>query len=632
MLTDHYVTDKVTGTFGDVLLATGLAVLLESVFDASPVTLRDTEGTFLISLGRPLDERDVEAADFQELLPYLLTQKNRAARPPGTTVLDYEVMKQKQSDYWAQRRLIDEEIRRSVAALSSSSEPDRRGSDGDEIRHRWQQFWQSDRGVALNESQPPMEWPVYQAVNQMSAIAAYNGAVQTWAATRREFQRNLDAVLMAFASSPNELLTAESEWRSTVGKLRGTKLDITWSQVFNPSAGKGQNRTKMDGAAMANSSGFWLWEYLKFVGAKEILAPRTIQSTGRTKDRKSYVLAPAALDVGELRTVARAFHQTFRPATAVKMDISGVLALTLAILDHLPEMFEPGRPWNGWGPEQAVHGLHTTYYKYLGTSAAVMNLSFLSVPRWMHIGGSPDIKRYKGVLQEHQVVVQRIEEERSEGYELLRTYRDFLSEGSIWPLLDFCVGYGAYLMSDWERRGQSRLSARQLTVHNLEEVILGMDKSLSEIVSNEGFKAIAYAIRRSTVTPQYQKSRKQQPKYEIRYGLGTDLMRKANYSDEFAAALAEFVQAYNAENAQKAETHPHPPYRRNVRTEDLAQVLSLIDQHGARLVGSLLVAFGYSTERSEPAAPGIGAGGSAEADDGSIPPLEEPLTVDEGEN
>lgn len=601
----QYVVDRATQTFSDALLATGFAVFLDRVFQL-PIRISEGEGGFVISLtDRPLDELDVEDAGFVSLLPYLQTKKNAAGRPASAGVVEYEQWKQEQADYWAQRREIDTAFRAEVSALPAVNAAGQPLNRGGELQARWRRYWESEQGQALQALQPPPEWAIYQAVNQMSGISAYNGAVQTWEASRPLFKETIKAALRAFAHSPNDPSGAEAAWRSAAGKLPGVKFDLTWSQIFNPASGKGQNRAKMDGAAMTNSGGFWLWEYLKYVGAREILAPRTIQSRDRTKDRKSYVLAPASLDIVALRSVAHAFQTSLRSSTAVKMDVLGVLSLTRAILDQLPEYFDPEHPAYGDGPQQAVRGLYTAYYKYLGTSAAVMNLSFLSVPTWMHIHGHAEVVRYLNVLQELQIVSSRIEEERGEGYELLRIFRDFLSGNDLWPFLEFCSGYGAYLISDWERPRGGRPAAYQLSIDSVQEVILGMDEGLSAIVDNEGFRAIAYAIRQSTVTPQYQKSRKLTPKYEIRYGLGAELMRKCQYDGEFAAALGEFAQLYNAENAQKAETAPRPPYRRNVRTEDLSEVIRLIDEHHAKLVGPLLVAYGYATDRRE-AGPGDG--------------------------
>lgn len=131
---------------------------------------------------------------------------------------------------------------------------------------------------------------------------------------------------------------------------------------------------------------------------------------------------------------------------------------------------------------------------------------------------------------------------------------------------------------------------------------MGHDHKLKPILDTPGFQHIATAIRRSTVTPQYFKSKGQSRVYDIRYGLGTDLLRKAAYPDRFIQALSEFMHAYNQENAQINERYDgKPPVRRsNITTDDIAQVVALIDEYGAQTVGNLLVAFGYARESREP--------------------------------
>lgn len=126
---------------------------------------------------------------------------------------------------------------------------------------------------------------------------------------------------------------------------------------------------------------------------------------------------------------------------------------------------------------------------------------------------------------------------------------------------------------------------------------MGNEPRFSEIVENEGFRAIATAIRSSTVIPQYQKARGEKPLYEIRYGLGQELKRKAAYKHEFITALSGFLQAYNQENAQKAENQAQR--RKNVRTGDIEDIVQLVDKFGSEVVCNLLVAFGYARDPKE---------------------------------
>jgi len=116
---------------------------------------------------------------------------------------------------------------------------------------------------------------------------------------------------------------------------------------------------------------------------------------------------------------------------------------------------------------------------------------------------------------------------------------------------------------------------------------------LSKILETPGFQNIAYAIRQATVTAQYRKQQGDR-RYDVRYGLGQQLARKAAYPNEFIAELADFLAKYNAENAQVMEKRPGP-YRRSIRTSDIDDIVALIDEFGdSRLICNLLVAYGYA--------------------------------------
>ncbi len=127
-----------------------------------------------------------------------------------------------------------------------------------------------------------------------------------------------------------------------------------------------------------------------------------------------------------------------------------------------------------------------------------------------------------------------------------------------------------------------------------------------------GFHRIAYAIRRSTVRPQRDNAlhksgqRAEKSLYDVRYGLGNQLRRKADSATEFLEALAEFVHDYNAETEQKydntseerksdPQNYARTHYRQRVDTADIDDVLALTKQYGPRLVCNMLVAYGYAT-------------------------------------
>src|SRR5690606_10055171 len=122
-----------------------------------------------------------------------------------------------------------------------------------------------------------------------------------------------------------------------------------------------------------------------------------------------------------------------------------------------------------------------------------------------------------------------------------------------------------YIMHCLERRQ----FVRPFTTTTLEILFMNSEDPIlkySQIVKNEGFQNIAYAIRHSTVIPQGHKARGNRPSVDIRYGLGQQLSRKAAYPQDFLAEITEFIHLYNAENAQLREKK-RKLFRKNVTTE-----------------------------------------------------------------
>jgi len=134
--------------------------------------------------------------------------------------------------------------------------------------------------------------------------------------------------------------------------------------------------------------------------------------------------------------------------------------------------------------------------------------------------------------------------------------------------------------------------AYALSTSFIERLIMSTEQRLAPILERPGFQNIAYAIRQSTVIAQYRKSQGDR-KYDVRYGLGQDLARKARYPDDFVAALSDFLHKYNAENAQVMETRSGP-YRSSIKTIDIDEIVMLIDEYGSEVVANLLIAYGYA--------------------------------------
>lgn len=103
------------------------------------------------------------------------------------------------------------------------------------------------------------------------------------------------------------------------------------------------------------------------------------------------------------------------------------------------------------------------------------------------------------------------------------------------------------------------------------------------------------------MTAQYRKKQGDR-RYDVRYGLGQELARKARYPAQFITALSDFLHKYNAENAQVMETRGGP-YRRSIKTSDIEEIVTLIEEFGSETVANLLIAYGYARVPREDEAP-----------------------------
>ena len=398
-----------------------------------------------------------------------------------------------------------------------------------------------------------------------------------------------------YAQTPNDLAAAEKAWK-VLDRAKGWSIPtmITAGQIYNPSQGKGQNRAKADRLAMGNVKGFWLAEFLKAVGFYRAALTKGLRGS---KDRKTYVLAPMTLSLTEHDKVFKEFKSAMeRSETPVRCDILASIRYAKALLGYsqadegrsvLRRFVQVGRP------RSVVAGFASVFYKNLGNSAATMNLPFVGLPGWLQVATRQDVVDTSKVMGEHERIVTQFDESHSDEHALLLAYRDFCSGEDLEAFFTFAVHYSAFIIGRRERKQY----ARQFTENNLRRLIMGSDPKLAPILETPGFQNIAYAIRQSTVTAQWRKKQGDR-RYDVRYGLGQQLARKAHYADEFIAELSDFLHKYNAKNAQVMETR-EGPYRRSVRMSDIEEIVRLIDEYGSRTICHLLVAYGYARTSRE---------------------------------
>lgn len=567
-----FYIDKSTGTFADTLVAFGwmrvLAELHERQDTSHDIHLRDDGAYFTISC-TTIAPDTLDGLHRNPLWPgntvMIETVKNRDTIPTGVmNKVDYESEKERVSAFFSAK---------GKAQTVDTSVPE-----------------------------PHRHWDIFRAINPAS-LPGYNGILSDWWTARNAQPEILNLLFQLFSTLPNDLGAAVDTWKG-LDKANGWDIKpfSTGQQLYNPDQGKGQNKAKSNGLSVGNLDNFWLLEWLKMVGFYEAAQTRQVQGV---KDRKTYVIAPRELTYSEHREIFSAFANSMRVSlTSVKWDALASLRYTEALLNYFSE---PARRFTlgnrGSLKKRLVAGLYVAFYKDLGNAVATMNLAFIGLPGWIEVHNPDDIPLFTEMVQELVKLVSQFDESHSETTELLQALRDFVSGDTLDSLFRFTRAFPAYYMGMRERN--KYVYAMQEDI--LERIITMTEPRYAEILDDEGFRNVAYAIRASTVTAQYQKTQGNR-KYDVRYGLGQDLARKSRYKDDFITALSEFLFKFNAENAQVMEVTKgqRPPYRRSIQTSDIESVVSLIDQFGPEIIANLLIAYGYArTPRKDDGTEGV---------------------------
>jgi len=570
------LVDKSSGTFADQLTAFGLAVMVRDLLrrayddDGIDVSISDKGGHYQLALGRALDDDHLgRLRDPYMPAQVIVTPKNKASIPdglPASTRLDYEEQRDRRAQFWA---------------LYNSL--------GTEERRAWRSGRAGEVTERLSSLKPHPHWDVFRAINP-AALAGYNKLLLQWWQVQPALGAVTALIRDLYATTPNDIAAAEAAWKQ-LAKAHDWGISATTGllQIYNPNQGKGQNSLKPDRLSMGNVKGFWLPELFKAVGYYG--AALTKQPRG-TKDRKTYVLAPLELELAAHDGVFKLFREAMEASEPpVRLDIMVSMRYLQVLLRYAAS--DAGEVTRRRlvafsRPNRVINGFAGAYYKSLGNSQATMNVPFLGLPDWVQSASREQMEAMQAALQEHIDIVRQFDESHSDDLSLLLAYRDFCSGNSLEAFFEFAVGYSAYIIGRRERNQ----FVRQFTVENLRRLIMGTDPALQPILDTPGFRNIAYAIRQSTVVAQFRKKQGDR-RYDVRYGLGQALARKAHYAADFVAELSGFLHQFNAENAQVMETRSGP-YRRSVRAEDIDDIVRLIDTYGSRTVANLLVAYGYA--------------------------------------
>lgn len=577
---DTYYIEKTTNTHADVLAVNGLAFIIHRIAEPHgiQVWVEDHDNHFAVRCSQPLTRDIVQKTSFFMPARIVLKQKSGSLVAKGAPkAANLQELAQQSS-----LAVVYDEARRQAA--------------------EYLQWREQMRAQSSNQPPPVAPPPDYDFLRAVAGnpVSVNNKLLYIWQSAQKSgFATLLETILTFAASLPNDPDAAQRFLRANDPSLASTQ-EVTALQLFNPASGKGPAAIKAVSTSDVNLKSFWLLEMLKLIGLRWGGFARFVE-----KDQVVYALHPRKLDWSLHLEVLERFQRCLPGRLgSLKLDILASLLYTQALLRYAVETNDQGLLAALFGAEHGVSdlvlGFETAYYKSLGQSSATMNIAHLGLPAWVRPKHRGDLPIYEQALEGHIRIARALNEDRSDEYGLLRRLREFISSSNVYHLLNFTDGYANVVIQ------RDRLYP-QFTTRTLEVVMTTLEPKFSEIVQSKGFRNIAYAIRMATVEAHRRALNRNRDRYqvhyEVRYGLGQDLLRKAAVCNEFIAALSEFIHAYNNENARMRERmerqtgNPRPKgTRSDVSTHDLEELLGLIDRFGdCQLIASLLVAYGYAS-------------------------------------
>ena len=363
---------------------------------------------------------------------------------------------------------------------------------------------------------------------------------------------------------------------------------VTALQIYNPTTGKGQNKGKASGASAGPVKLNWISETMKISGALTNMLCQLVK-VGSSYDMKVVVADFKKTEYNKQKQIALAFKKNIKGNTPLKVDILNLLIINKQLIENTDE-------YKDFKAKNILTGLHSTYQKDLGQNKAVVNIAELQTPDFIEFNTEDEAKDWVEFLKEQINIIGSIDE-LGDATQGLIAYRTFLTSSHFPSWAKFIFWYSDHIMSSFSKNKYA-IPFRETLLNKFFKNTTMSDLKIAEIISNEGFQKVAYAIRKSTVTLQY--TPKDQRKFEIRYGLAQTLRNKSKSATDLAEFVGEFIATFNAETARYAEK-TGTVLRANIRENELSLFYGLLDKYPSKVVGTLLASYGFALTEKEAA-------------------------------
>lgn len=555
--------NKKTGTYSDTIEAFGLANLLNEIqiranFTRPKLWIEDKDLYYEITSKPEIEKEDISNLCYFPLFQWAIHK-------------DGDTFDEAFFNYPEQKKLKDERYEKLSKIIEQFS-----GSEKETIRKNKRKEIEAFYKEKIKD-----QYDVYQQFidgkpNIKSAFAKLYGNFKDF--DRESFSDMIFYILNSYSGTENLL-----EKIDTKNPFCHT---ITSGQLLSPTDGLGLLNSKANGLNENKPKRFWVSETMKISGALSNMHCKLVKITNKSWDLKVIVPDFKKVNYSIQRNIVKDFKRNVLGSTPLKIDILNLLIITKKLIENTDEHHK-------FKAKNILTGLHSTYQKDLGNNKAVANIAKLNIPDFIEFTTEEEAKSYILSIDENINIIRNIDE-HGDATRGLIAYRTFLTSSDFMNWAKFTFWYSEHLMSILSKNKYA-VSFKINTLNKFFNNMSIKNFKISEITSNEGFLKVAYAIRKSTVTLQY--TPKEQRQFEIRYGVAQSLQNKSKSASDLAAFIGEFIGLYNSETARKAELSKG--FRKIVREDELNEFYSLLDNYPSKVVGALLVSYGFALEEKE---------------------------------
>jgi len=557
---------KKSGTYSELLETYGLANLIDEILLRNNVVgqkiiIEDRGLYYSVNSNKDITDKMIDNLHYFPILKFIKKEESTVI-PEG--IIDF-------FDYPNQKKILDD-FKERFNAIEKNKQLN--AEQKKQVRRDLNAERLSEFGKKIDP-----EFDVYREIKG-NPYASFNKMFDNF----HQNQSNFPILI-------KEILSEYSQMKVSGRDFKLIDEKPTAQQLYNPNQGKGLNKNKANNASMGNLNSNWIAESMKISGALSMMVCQYVK-VGSGYDLKIYVPEFNQITLSHSKDVLKEFKRNLKSISPIKLDIINILNISIKFIEKTPE-------YNRGKIKNTIRGFHSVYQKDLGQNKAVANISFINTPNFITYTTKEEGKTWIDILQEQKKIVSGIEE-LGDSIQGLQAYRNFIgsmNNAALENFNKFSFWYSGYLT---QALSKEKYFVRPFNVETLNKFYINMDTqelNLKEIISNEGFQAVAKAIRKSTISLQY--TPKDQRQFEIRYGLAQQLQNKSKSKADLATFIGEFVGTYNSETGRYAEKNNGKAPRATVKDAELMSFYQIVDENSSRLIGALLAPYGFALTAKE---------------------------------